>query len=231
MTDDDEIKINPMDACVDRIGDDGTNHGVRLTDVKKAITEVGEFERARLTGELDFEGKNVQSLAAETEEATQPLNDAWLVEMGRKYPQYMGMDAQQVKAWDENFARDMDTANEMLKIVREGHCKAIGQHEHKKLKGHAPQAYNKDGTVNEQFSKDAVDYLKDVKGLTAQQAMAAYQYGALGRATEQAKLFACSNAYGRDKRELMQLHDKRESGEMTLRDAQRRAALMRKFGK
>jgi hypothetical protein len=231
MSDEDELKINPLDACVDRIDADGTNHGVRLTDVKKAIAEVGEYERAKLTGEPDWEGRNVRTLAAETNEATQPMNDAWLQEMGRKYPQYRGMDAHQVAAVDENFARDLEAADEMLRVVREGHCKAIGQHEHKKLKGHVPQAYNKDGTVNEQFSKDAVDYLKDVKGLTAQQAMAAYQYGALGRATEQAKLFAASNAYGRDKRELMRLNDKRENESLTLRDAQRRAALMRKFGK
>jgi hypothetical protein len=227
----DEDPIIAVSAVPDRIDSDGNSTGISLKMAMDAVKEHTAEKRERLSGDLDMKGEKVTSLMAETVQATMPLNDAWHQEMGKKYPHLDGMDSREAIHLDENFARDFAAADEMLRVLQEGHRRAIADREHAEFRRLRPQALA-NGEVGEKFSHDAIDYLKEVKGLTAKQAFEAYNRGGLGRGTEQAKLHDKADAWARDKRELKQLNAARNSDEsMTLRQAQRRAVLMKRLGK
>jgi uncharacterized protein (DUF433 family) len=228
MSDED---FNPVDALADRYDDSGDNIGVSLNQVKNAIKGHGELRRERLTGEPDFAGEKVTSIGAEVEEMVEPMAQGWRETIVHKYPHLDGMQVELAAEVDPNFRRELELANGSFKAVLEAHRRLVVDNEGKKFKRLRPQAYTRDGEVVGAFRKDAVDYLREVKGMTTEQIAKFYGYGGFGKATEQAKVFDASNAWARDKRELMELNDKRENEGMTLRDAQRRAALTKRLNK
>lgn len=205
---------------------------ISIAEVRRGIMEQGEQRRAALSGEPDLEGKNITSISAEAETAVAPIRDAWCDHVGQKHSHLFDqMSPEDAYNSDPSLRADVDAAREAYQVLKEGSRRAWAQRENAEFKRLRPQALAGDET-DAKFSKDALDYLREVKGYTPQQAYEAYNFGGLGRAKEQAKLFDASNAWARDKRELQALDAKRNLNEsMTLREASRRLQLKKRLGK
>jgi hypothetical protein len=227
----DDEGISPIQNVPDRQDEAGNNIGISMKQARDAIRERGESERAKLNGPIDFQGERVASMDADATAATEPIANAWIEMMAEKYP-LDRVPVEELTANDPRFGADLQAAQEQYRVLREGSRRAYAQREGEKFQRLCPQAVGKDGKVDDQFRMDALMYLQRAKKLSKEQALAAYNHGALGKATEQAKLFRESNAWGRDMRELQSLNAKRNLHDsLTLREAVRRETLMKRLAK
>lgn len=212
------------------------DNSISLPEVRKAIMQRGEAERERLTGEPDLAGERVGSLADAAAAAVDPVVQSWSEHAMSKHAhaiETMGVD--NAYQYDPDFRADVDAAREMRDVMAEGARKAYAEREKEEFARLRPQSQSRDGKQldpQHQFSQDAIDYLREVKKLTPDEAFAAYNFGGLGRASEQAKLFDASNAWARDRRELQSLNAKYHlNGSVTLKEAVRRETLLKRLGK
>jgi hypothetical protein len=201
-----------------------------LHEIRNDIRARAEERIQALSGEPDLEGNRVTSLSAEAAAAVEPISTAWAEHALQKHsiPDDRVYEAYEN---DPSFRADVDAAKEQYAVLTEGARRAFANRESAEFNRLRPQAGD-GGETDRRFSKDAIDYLIQVKGLTPQQAGQAYMQGGLGKASEQVKLFDASNTWARDKRELSALNAKRDLNEsMTLREAQRRQTLMKRLGR
>jgi hypothetical protein len=198
-----------------------------LHEIRNDIRARAEERIQALSGEPDLEGNRVTSLSAEAQAAVEPISTAWAEHAIQKHS-IPDDGVHEAYEYDPAFRADVDAAREMHAVLKEGARRAHANRESAEFNRLRPQA----GAGDKRFSKDAIDYLIEVKKFTPQQASQAYFYGGLGKASEQVKLFDASNAWARDKRELQALDAKRNLNEnMTLREAQRRQTLMKRLGR